>query len=287
MSKKYLFGVKYLIPYDKTTMKPKGIFEVISGVEVGREIEQLLLTGGHKDGPYAVEAGEAQNSLTATLKEYPNFAFDLFENAEITESTAETTGFVGTPANKVGTSVIKATTGIASIAVTATKGADVPNGFLVIEAVSASTVDIYLAGDVSAGRIPVVSELPKIASAVTIPGTGATVALADYGLTITGGSGSIAMTIGDIASVDVRTANTIKTSIKVGEDSAVSYFGLLLVYPKNSQKEQTIVRFPNVAAIGMPFNGNTREFSEFEQAMTPMLDETENILYEIIRIQTA
>jgi len=281
--KKYLYGVKYLIPYNKTTMKPLGIFEVIGGVEVGREIEQLLLTGGHKDGPFAVEAGEPANSLTATLKEYPNFAFSLFENADITEVTSETIGHIGTIANSKGTSVANATTGIASVSIISGKGADLPSGMVVVEATAAGKVDVYLAGDVAEGRIPIVSELPKIASDVTITGTGGTVDLTGYGIKITGGSGTVGFTIGDIAYFNTRPANTNRTTIQVGKNAGVNYFGLLLVYPRNSQKEQTIVRFPNVAAIGMGFNANTREFSEFEQPMTPLLDETEDILYEIIR----
>lgn len=288
MSKKYLFGVKYFIPYNLTTLKPLGIFEVIGGVEIGREIEQLLLTGGHNDGPYAVEAGEPSNSLTTTLKEYPNFAYSLFENADITEITSETLGLIGTLVNQVGTSIFDATTGIATATIISGQGAKIPSGFLVVEGTSDPTkVNIYLAGDVASGKTPIVSELPQIASDVTIPGTGGTLDLTDYGITLTGGSGSVAFVEDDIMVFDVRPANTQTDKIQVGKNASVNYFGVLLVYPRNSQKQQTIVRFPNVAAIGMSFNANTREFSEFEQAMTPMLSADEDILYEIIRTQIA
>ena len=116
--KKYFFGVKSLILYDQDTFVPKGIFEVIGSVEYSEEIEKLLLTGGHRKGAWAIEAGEPALSLTATLKEYPNFAFEMFANADITETTGEdATGFVDTIANQVGTSITHATTGIASIQV--------------------------------------------------------------------------------------------------------------------------------------------------------------------------
>ena len=287
MSKKYLFGVKYLVLYDLTTFIPKGIFEVIGGVEVGREIEQLFLTGGHKDSPYAVEAGEPSNSLTATIKEYPDFAFSAFENAELTQITSETLGFVDTIANKKGTSVVSATVGIASVAIKTGEGDDIPSGFIVIKAKTADTVTVYHCGDLASGRVPIVDELPVLADDVTIPGTGGTVDLTGYGITITGGSGVIAMTVGDTAYFDCRPANTATTKIKVGKDSGVAYYGVLLVYPRNSAKEQAIVRFPNVAVVGMGFAANTREFSEFEQPMTPLIDDTEEILYEIVRTKTA
>lgn len=285
--KKYLFGVKYLIPFDLTTFKPKGIFEVIGAVEVSREIEQLLLEGGHANGPFAVEAGAPSNGITATLKEYPNFAYSLFENAVITTITSETLGFVDTLINTKGTSVFDAVTGIDSGAIKAGEGDDIPAGQLILEALDATKVKIYLNGDVASGRVPIVSELPVIAESVTIPDTGGTVDLAGYGITLTGGSGTVALVADDIAVMDVRPANTETTKIEVGADAGVNYFGLLLVYPRNAQGEQTIIRFPKVAAVGMGFNASSREFSEFEQPMTPMLGDTESILYELIRTKVS
>ena len=75
----YSFGAKALIFYNRTSFKPVGIFRVISTVEFTREVEALPLTGGHRNGPWAVEAGEPTHSLTATLMEFPDFAFtELF-----------------------------------------------------------------------------------------------------------------------------------------------------------------------------------------------------------------
>lgn len=286
MATKYLYGIKYAIPYDLDTMEPKGIFEVIGSVEVSREIEQMLLTGGHKDGPYAVEAGEPTNGLTATLKEYPNFSYSLFENADITTNAAANAGTIGTFANTKGVSVFDAATGIASVSITVGKENELPSGNIVIKAVGADSADIYLLGDVIKGRVPIIDELPKLASGVTIIGTAGTVELAGYGLTLNGGSGAVALVEGDIAFVEVQPPSEYITKIQVGKSAGVNYFGLLLVYPRNSEKEQAIVRFPKVAAVGMSFNGNTREFSEFEQAMTPLLSDTEDILYELVRTKS-
>lgn len=287
MSKKYLFGVKYLIPYHLTTLKPLGIFEVLGSIEIGREIEQLLLTGGHANAPWGVEAGEPTNNVTATIKEYPDFAFSILENASVVNSTAETLGYVSTLLNTKGVTVLDAVTGIDSAAIKTGEGADIPSGFIILEAITATAVKVYLAGDVASGRIPIVSELPVLAESVTIPGTGGTVDLAGYGITITGGSGAVAFTIGDIAKFDCRPANTSRDTIQVGSNADVNYFGLLLVYPRNAEKEQSIVRFPKVAAVGMSFSANTREFSEFEQAMTPLIDSAEDILYELIKTKIA
>lgn len=287
MAKKYIFGIKHAIIYDRITFIPKGIFEVIGGANFTREIEKLLLEGGHNNSPYAVEAGTPSNEISMTLREYPNFAFEEFDNAIISGNETEgATGFVDSIANKKGTSVFDATTGIASIAAKTGSEDKIPFGRLIFVAVTTTTIDVYLDGDKVDGQIPILSDLPKIASGITIPGTGGTVDIANYGITITGGSGSIALVVDDTAYAKTRPENTKVDIIKVKEDSAVEYFGLVLTLPKNSEKEQIIIRFPKIAVSGMSFNATSREFSEYEQVMTPLYDSDEDLLYEMQRIKT-
>lgn len=287
MAKKYIFGIKHAIIYDRDTFVPKGVFEVLGGAAFTREIEKLLLEGGHSNSPYGVEPGAPSNEITMTIREYPNFSFECLDNATVTESTSEaSTGFVDTIANKVGTSVVNATTGIASIAATASEEDEIPFGRLIFVATGADTVDVYLDGDSTSGPLPIVSDLPKIASNITVLGTGGTVALTDYGITITGGSGAIALTTDDTAYAATRPANTKVDTIQIKDESAVEYVGLVLTLPKTSENEQIIVRYPKVAVSGMSFNATSREFSEFEQSMTPIYDPDEELLYEIQRIKT-
>lgn len=284
----YSFGAKALIFYNRTTFKPVGIFRVISNVEFAREIEQIPLTGGHRNGPWAVEAGEPTNTLTATLMEFPDFAFTELDNATKTTTTGEdTTGNVGTITNKNGTSVVNATTGIASVALISGSGALLPLGKVVVVATAAKVVDVYLLGDVASGGIPVTNELTLIASAVSIADTGATVDIAAYGIRITSGSGTVAMTVGDTAYFTTRPANSKTTAIVMPDSSDVKILGCVLVFPKNSAKQQKIVDFPKVAVAGTPFAANTREYAEFEMTATPLYDEDALALFtktEIIAV---
>ncbi len=277
----YFFGVKGLIFYNRTTFKPVGIFRVISTVEFAREIEQLPLTGGHRNGPWATEAGEPTNTLTATLKEFPNFGFTELDNATQVDTLGEdTSGFTGPITNKVGTSIFDATTGIASVSVTSGGEAKVPLGKIVIVATSvANEVDIYLLGDTASGPIPVVNELTLLASGVVVPGTGSTIDISDYGITLTGGSGAIALVEDDTAYFEARPANSKTTQVIMGDDSDLQNLGCVLVYPKNSAKQQRIVDFPKVSVGGMPFAANTREYAEFEFTGTPLIDDDNTTLY--------
>jgi hypothetical protein len=271
---KYSFGVKALIFYNRTNFKPVGVFRVISSVEFAREIEQLPLTGGHHNGAWAVEAGEPTNTLTATLMQFPDFAFTELDSGVLTTTLSEdTSGFIGSITNKLGSSVVNATTGIASVSITATKGFDVPLGRVVAVAASATTVDLYLLGDVASGGLPVTNELTLLQAGVTIADSAATVDISGYGITITSGSGTVALTIGDTAFFKVRPANSKTTEIVMPDSSDIKILGCILVYPKNSQKQQKIVDFPKVAVAGIPFSANTREFAEFELTATPLYDE--------------
>jgi hypothetical protein len=278
---KYNFGVKALIFYNRTTFKPVGIFRVISNVEFAREIEKLPLTGGHHNGPWAVEAGEPTNTLTATLMEFPDFAFTELDNATRTVTSSEdTTGYIGTIINKEGTSVFNATTGVATATLISGSGALLPFGKVVLVATAAKVVDIYLLGDVASGPIPVTDELTKIASSVSIADSGATIDVAAYGIRLTSGSGTIAMTTGDTAVFDTRPANSKTTEIVMPDSSDIKTLGCILVYPKNSSKQQKIIDFPKVAVAGTPFAANTREYAEFEMTATPLYDEDATYLFK-------
>lgn len=284
---KYSFGAKALIFYNRTTFKPLGIFRVISTVEFAREIEKLPLTGGHRNGPWAIEAGEPTMTLTATLKEFPDFAFTELDNATSAITTGEdVTGLVGTITNKNGTSVVNATTGIASVALISGSGALLPLGKIVVVATAAKVVDIYLLGDTASGPIPVTSELTKIAASVSIADTGATVDVAAYGIRITSGSGTVSMTVGDTAYFNTRPANSKATVISMADASDVKTVGCVLVYPKNSEKQQRIVDFPKVAVGGTPFAANTREYAEFEMSAMPLYDEGAANLFTMTEIQS-
>jgi len=277
---KYSFGVKALIFYNRTTLKPVGVFRVISSVEYASETEQLLLQGGHRNGAWAAEAGEPTQTLTATLKQFPNFYFTEMNNADLTTTLSEdTSGFIGTIANKSGTSVVNATTGIASVSIISGSEALVPLGRISVVAASATTVDVYLLGDVASGALPVTDELTLLGSGITIADSGATVDLASYGIRITSGSGTVALTTGESAVFTCRPANSKTTEIVMPDSSDIKILGCVLVYPKNSEKQQKIVDFPKVSVSGLVFSANTREFAEFEMTATPLYDEDELSLF--------
>lgn len=283
-----LFGAKAIIAYNRKTLKPLGIYRAITTMEFTREQEAVTLEAGHHNGPHAVEAGAVANGITGTIMEFPNFSFTELDNATQEDITGEdTSGVTENLANKNGTSAFDATTGIASVSVITNSESLLPFGRIVLVVASVTTVDVYLLGDTASGEIPVTNELTLLAAGVAIPGTGGTIDIPAFGLTLTGGSGSIGMTVDDTAVFDSRPANSLTTKITMADNSDIKLVGMVFVWPKSAEGRQTIVDFPKVSISGMSFNGNTRAFAETEFSGIPLIDvDSNNELYTKTQIRT-
>lgn len=285
-----LFGAKALIAYNRKTFKPLGIFRAITTMEYTREQEQVLLEAGHHNGPFAAEPGAVANAIVANVMEFPNFAYTALDNATQADITGEdATGFVGTIANKSGVSVADATTGIASVSIISGSEDLVPlaKAIVVVGTSVADEVDVFMIGDTVTGEIPVTDELTLLAAGVVVPGTGGTVDIPAFGLTLTGGSGTVAFVEDDTAFFESRPANSKTTKITMADNSDIKLVGMLFVWPRTSEGLQTIADFPKVAISGSPFSGATRAFAEMELSATPLIDvDSNNELYVKTQITT-
>ena len=114
---------------------------------------------------------------------------------------------------------------------------------------------------------------PVTIGPATIPGTGGTVSLADYGLEFTGGSGTIAMTDGDTAVFEVRPVNTSNITVTIGGVSDVfPEFGCLIYGQKKGSGQMFEIDLFKCKAIGMPLNFTPQEFSEAEVTIKAFYD---------------
>lgn len=282
------FGIEYVIPYKIGSKDPYGIFRVMQELTVERAREGVNLVGGNPDGAWAQEAGEPTNPLSLVLREYPDFAFTTFEEGVQTDNTAaEASGNFGTIANTLGTSIFDATTGVASIAAKVGKEANIPFGRLVLKGTADPTkVDIYLVGKPK-GDGAFLNDLGLVAEAVTIAGTGGSTDVDVLGITITGGSGAIALVDGDVAVLDVRGANFGNVITSVGSKPNIKNMGMLAVLPELSDGSLTYIDFHKVSMpSGIPFSGIYREWAEFTLTGEVLIDPcNNNNLYTLYRIK--
>lgn len=264
-----IFGIHSVAPYNRTTGEFYGLIRVLDSSSIAINSELISLTGGSQKFPWAVENGPSTAEISLSMSQYDNFLFEIAYGTTPTLNSAESGGNVSTIANKSGTSVADATTGIASIAATSGDEADLKFGRYVVKAASATTVDLYVSSNVDFARGTdgaYEDDLLKItASPLTVTDAGGTTALADFGLEITGGSGTVAMTAGDTATFEVRPVNSKSSDIVVGgATDVVPEIGMIIYSQQRGTEEMFEIDVYKAKLTGLPFGFNKFEWSVAE-----------------------
>lgn len=264
---KSVFGIHSVALRNNTTGEYSGILRVLGESSLAFSGEVIPLNGGSNKYPWVVEDGLITAEVNLSFREYPSFLFSTLAGATVTENAAEASGNVSAVANYKGTSAVDATTGIASVTAEAGSEADMKFGQYIIKAVSATTVDVFASTNVDFQRgtdATYEDDLLKItASPLTVPDTGGTVSIPNFGVEITGGSGSVAFTTDDTAEFDVRPINSGSRTIDVGSTSSTfPEFGLLAYSKPQSDGRQFEVELYRVKAVGLPLPMTENAFSE-------------------------
>jgi hypothetical protein len=277
-----IFGVHSVAPYNRTTGEFYGIAKVLDSSSIAINSELISLPGGSQKFPWAVENGPSTAEVSLSIGQYDNFLLELAYGGTATENAAEATGSVTTLTDKSGT-VVDATTGIASVGVTSGDSSDLKFGKYVVKVVSGTTVDVYMSSDVDFARGTDGSyqnDLLKItASPITIPDTGGTIALADYGIEFTGGSGTInletAGAIGDTATFSVRPPNTKSTDLTIGAATdIVPEVGMIVYSQARGNGELFEIDIYRAKLTGLPFGFTKFEWSVAEITAQAYYDST-------------
>jgi hypothetical protein len=284
-----LFGMHSIAPYRRSDGLPYGILKVVGGgnLELNGEFQDLF--GGSSKYAYASEPSQIASQVTANLKSFEDFAMELFLGASVTTRAAAANGEVVNLANKNGTSAFDATTGVASVAITSGDEADAKFGRYVGKVVTSTTMDVYALTDIDFARgtdATYENDALKItASPITIPGTGGTVAIADYGLEFTGGSGSISMTADDTLIFDVYPAHSGVSTIKVGSaTSEFPAFGAFMQAAKRGSGEIFEIHAYNVQGGGMPIPLQEKQWAITDVVLKLLRDEAQDGVFEITAI---
>lgn len=287
---KTIFGVHSITPYNIDTGEPYGTAKVLGGAELSSEGEQVTLNGGSSKYPWKVERGLISAELTVTLREYPPFLFELLAGKKMTQNSAESGGSVDTITNKKGTSVVSATTGIASVGVKSGSEADVKFTGFVVKAVTATTVDVYAYTDLDfaqgTDKVFENDDLKITATPLTIS-TGAAVEIPGFGVELTGGSGTIGMTADDTAVFNSKPINNESESVIIGGSTEVfKDFGLILTEQRPGDSYMSMVDCFRVAGTGLPINFTENAFSEAQINMVLYRDTVRNGIYEFKRVDS-
>ena len=281
-----IFGVHSFAPYDRNTGEFKGILKVVSGSSLAISGETVDLYGGSFKYPWAVEDSTITAELSLRFSQYEDFLFELFLGKQPTANVAQATGSVSTIANVNGTSAVSATVGIDSVIALPSSEANLKFGKYLAKVVSATTVDLYLSSDIDLTRGTsgeYQNDLLKVnASPLTIANSGGFTDVTALGLRLVGGSGTVAMTVGDTASFEVQPVNTKSMEVVIG-GSTDTYpeFGAVVYGQKRSNGEMIEIDCYRCKAIGMPINFEQNAWSEAEVTAKVFYDAAKNGVMKI------
>lgn len=285
-----IFGVHSVSPYSRLTGKPYGFLRVLKSSSLEIAGENIPLMGGSNKFPWHVEDGSLSCEMSLSFGQYEDFVYELFLGTAPTQNAAETAGNVSTLTNKYGTSLMHATTGIASVSATSGSEANLKFNKYVIEAVTSTTVNIFGMTDIDFGRgsnATFKTDALKInTSPLSITSGGATV-IAELGLTLTGGSGTIGMTAGDTAEFEVRPINASSSVVTIGNstDSIFPEFGCMVLAQRRSNGQMTEIDVFRAKSLGMPIKFETNAWSESEVKVTSFLDEDKGGIFKIRHVK--
>lgn len=282
-----IFGVYSVTPYNRTTGEGYGTAKVIGEASLNMTGELVKLTGGASPFPWDVAEGNVSSEFSMKIKELPNWLFDLFAGKTPTTAGVDAAGTVSALTNKFGTSVVSATTGIASVSVKSGSKADLKFTKYVVKATDTTHVDVYAMSDIDFNRgtdKQFVNDSLKITSSPLAITASTPVEIPGFGLELTGGSGTIGMTAGDTATFQVLPPSTASMSVKVGgSGDSVPEFGCIIHAQAKNGKMVEIDVF-RAKGIGLPLSFAEKAFAEFEIKVEAFYDADRNGVYEMREI---
>lgn len=210
-------------------------------------------TGACGSGSMFSVTNPGEATLALTLAHMHPFLYEVMTGVKVLQETSLTSPAAQVFKNNVGTSVQNDTTGIAST-VTITDSEKANKSMIVsIRAVTATTVEVRASGRTK----PLVTD-----ASVT---TGGTITLSSIGISLSGGSGTIAMTVGDEASFYIQPATSYHARTKI-TNIKPPYISLFMRGRVAETGENTTVYIPKLksssaVALTLGKEINTKELS--------------------------
>jgi hypothetical protein len=272
-------------PYSRTTGSFYGILKVLDGSSLNVEGSLVELMGGSSKFPWAVETGELKVEMSIKISQFEDFLFELFLGKAPTTNAPEATGSVTALVSKV-TGVLNASTGIASVSLKSGQSASVKFAKYVVKYASATTVDVFASSDVDAARgtdFAYQDDLLKITATPLSITTGTAVEIPGTGLELTGGSGTIALVAGGVATFESRPINTGSTSVRIGglANQTTPEFGAIVIAQKRSNDEMTEIDCFRCLGSGMPIGFEKNAWANAEIKVKAFYDSAKDGVFDL------
>lgn len=288
-AKRHIYGIHSITPYNPISFERYGTLETLGAGSFSITQAINVLRGGSLRVPWAAELGDQEASLTLTMREYPDFIFELFMGKAPTAVAASATGSISALANKKGTSVMSATNGISDVAITSGKNADLKAGLYVIKTTGSQAFDVYGTSNVDFSRgenVEFVDDTLKL-TATPLSVAAGTVSMDDFGLDFTA-VGVPNFTVGDTAYFRVKPINDGSSSVIIGGIADIApEFGAILVAQKRGDASLCEIDVFKCRGGGMNIGANEKAFAETPITATAFYDTVRGGVAEITNIKGA
>lgn len=264
-----VFGIHSVTPYNLSTGKPlsDAPFKVLGTFNVSLTQEIIELFGGSSFDAFDTELGARTFEGSMLLRQFPNALIEIATGTKPTVIAAEAAGSVTALKDANGT-FIDAVTKVASVGLKSGSTVDVPFASYTVEAVSATTVDVYVHSDVDFAQGTdklFQAGTQKVNSAPLTISTGAATEIPDFGIELTGGSGTIALIVGETATFESKPANSSSRIVNIGSPLArPQNIGLMAYTQRKSDGSMYKINVYNALVAGLPLTLTEKAFSEAE-----------------------
>lgn len=276
------YSICSAIPYKNSGAdkgKPYGKIQVLQSSNFTLEGELVQNVGGCSKYPWAIGEGDISASISLAMTQFEPFMYELFLGKAPTENASETTGDVGTLTDTVGTSITDGTDGI-TVTATSSDESDLKFGDYLVEAVTATTIDVYYIGqDLANGTDgEYFSNTLKVTENPIDVSTSAE--LANFGLTFAPSS-TTDLTVGDKATFTVRSINERNFNAIFGANTdEFPEFGIKLLTPFNNGYA-TIIDVFSCKAVGMPHNFERNTYTGTEVTLQAFYNSSKGGVFDI------
>ena len=282
-----VYGIHSMAPYRRSDGLPYGILKVIGGGSLSLSAEFEDLFGGSNKYAWASEAKTITSEFTSTVKSMPDFLFELYLAGEVSTVAANPLGSIVKAAENISETgtLIDATTGIVDVTIKAGSETDLKNGKYIIKAVSATTVDVYCLSDIAFNKgvsAEYLDDSLKINSAPLTIVASTPTDIPDFGLEINGGSGTIALVVGETATFTVAAAHGGVSEIIIGNSqSTFPEHGIVALGAKRADGSLFEIEMFKAVGGGFPIALEETVFSIPELTIKLLYDEKINAVAKI------
>ena len=277
------FGIHSVSAYNRTTGLPYGELAIVGDCSVSFAASSVDLRGGSSLYPRATEITEIDSSVSCNVRSFPDWIMELWmAGTTTTTAAASTSGTISALSNVIGTSAYVATTGVATVELASGGIADLKTNYYRVVVASATTVNVYAGSDFQFTRgtdLYFDNDALKITtSALTVTTSGVATAIPGTGLQLTGGSGTIAMTVGDVFEFEVSEPHSGISDIDIGvPGNTFPEHGLWLFGKERGSGEKVLIDCYKAQCVsGLTYNMSMADFSSTDATIKLLLDTSKN-----------